>query len=658
MNDLQILCDSIDKANHHYYQLGHSLITDGEFDNLLKQLNKLDPGNHRLISVGSEPTLDKVEHDYPMGSLDNIDINKSEELLSYIKRNSSLGDVLYHVTPKIDGSSIAIYYKNGKLDKVLTRGNGLVGQDITAKAILFKNVPQKLNKDIDIVIRGEAVMLRCNFQKYIETTKTEGVKNPRNVGNGLIVRKDLMGAGLIHFFAFGCFSDDNGFTRIHDSYLFMKEIGLTTVDHIVANEGGLRTAIDFAYSDKYLFDIDGVVVKVDKTEHRDILNLDGDELRPRSDRAIKYNSKKAETTVTDVNFTVGSTGRITPTLVVSPVEIGGVVVSNVLVYNFDEINRLNLGIGDKVSVVLAGDVIPKLESVIDKKSDTRIMPPTTCPSCSCLLTKKELKKGLSVDLYCINDECNAIKFERIKNFIGSSKRGMGILGIGTNLITNLIDIGLLKSFSDLYKLTLSDIQNIKLGNGILGEKRAIVILENIDKSKKNSIAKLIGSLGIDGFAESRIELIIKHSDVELSSIKNWVDDSNLDYISTMKHHYLPSDVMKNGVKELRKIRNELLELGKFGFIQNDNVSELEQITKVTKASFLNKKFCFTGTRDLIEEVAEAGGIIKSGISKDLDYLVQKDANSVSSKSTKAQSLGIKVISINQVRYSLDNNTDL
>lgn len=658
MNDIQTICHDIDKANHHYYQLGHSLMTDGEYGTLFDKLRELDPHNHRLISVGSEPTLDKINHEYPMGSLDNIDINKPEELLSYIKRNSAIGDVSYHVTPKIDGSSIAIYYVNGKLDKVLTRGNGFVGQDITAKARFFKNVPLTLSQSIDIVVRGEAVMLREDFQKYIGITNTEGVKNSRNVGNGLIVRKDLMGAGLISFYAFGCFCDHLKFEGINDSYVFMKEIGLTTVNYIFSNEGGLKTAIDIVYSDRYPFDIDGVVVKIDKTQYRDIINLDGDELRPRSDRAIKFNSKKAETTVTGVNFTVGSTGRVTPTLMVEPVEIGGVVVSNVLVYNFDEIDRLNLGIGDKVCVVLSGDIIPKIVSVVDKRSDVRILSPTTCPSCSCLLTKKELKKGLSVDLYCINSECEAIKFERVKNFIGSSKRGMGILGIGSNLIDSLIKIGLLKAFSDLYKLKLSDIQNIKLGNGILGEKRAKVILENIEKSKSNSITKIIGSLGIDGFAESRIELIVKHADIKLSSLEDWSDENNLEYISNMKHHYLPSDVMVNGVKELRSMKNEMLELIKVGF-NKENMQDVPKAEPTnTKTQFSNKKFCFTGTREFLKEVKDAGGIIKSDVTKDLDYLVQKDVNSTSSKSTKAKSFGIKIISVDQIKHSLENDTDL
>jgi DNA ligase (NAD+) len=656
ISDFSVLCAKIDELNYKYYELGVSEVTDKQFDSLISKLRLIDPNNDRLKSVGVKPTLDKVEHDYPMGSLDNIDMNKSEELNSYVKRNSQIGEVSYHVTPKIDGSSIALYYKDGILDKVLTRGNGFVGQDITAKAHFFKNVPINLKEPITAVIRGEAVMLRSDFNQYITTTGVTGVKNPRNVGNGLIVRKDLMGAGLITFYAFDMFADDINFDSVHEIYMKIKGLGLETVNYIVSNDGGLSSAINVIYSDEYPFDIDGVVVKVNDSEFRSILNEGCDELRLRSDRAVKYNSKKEETIVTGVNFTVGSTGRVTPTLIVEPVEIGGVVVSNVLVYNFEEIERLNLGIGDKVLVVLAGDIIPKILSVVDKNSTDLIIPPKECPCCSKYLERKMLKKGLSVDFHCVNKNCPAIRFEKIKGFIGSSKRGMGILGIGDNLLHELIDSGLVKTFSDLYRLKLKDIVNIKLGNGVLGEKRALSILDNILKSKENSISKTIGSLGIDGFAESRIDLIMKQSEVELNSLRDWIDDIKLEYISKMKSHYLPADTMVYGVSEIRSMKDEIERLCDLNLCSNVAVQSMESENPKdpSKMIFLNKSFCFTGTRELLKEVENTGGVIKSGVSKGLDYLVQKDATSDSSKSNKARSLGIKVISVDDIRNCLES----
>jgi DNA ligase (NAD+) len=668
MDDLSSVCQSIDEANHYYYQLGHSIVSDREFEILLGRLRKLDPTNPRLTNVGVEPTLDKVEHDYPMGSLDNIDINKSDELRAYLKRNSAVGSMSYHVTPKVDGSSIAIYYKGGKLDKVLTRGNGFVGQDITAKAMLFKNVPQTIGETAEVVVRGEAVMLREDFRKYIESTESTGVKNPRNVGNGLIVRKDLMGAGLIHFYAFGCYRRDHAFTSVLESYEFLRVLGFVTVDCRISDEQGLKSTIDGVYSDKYPFDVDGVVVKVNETAYRDVLNHDGDDLRPRSDKAVKYNSKKAETVVTGVNITVGSTGKITPTLAVQPVEIGGVVVSNVLIYNFEEPTRLGIGVGDKIVVVLAGDVIPKAVAVVDKLSTGVISPPDCCPSCQQSITQKSLKGKLSVDYYCTNLDCPGIKFERIKNFIGSSKRGMGILGIGDNLIAELIASGLVKSFSDLYKLTVQDIASLKLGNGVLGIKRATAIVENIARSKSNPTTKVIGSLGVYGFAESRVELIVANTDLDLSTLADWADLDKIRQVSKLRHHYLPEDVVVQGTNELTGMRQELLELVACGFQPDDSAQGTKAIqelpgantaagdhTVVSNSIFVGKRFCFTGTREHIRQVEAAGGVIKSGVSKDLDYLVQKDASSESSKSTKARSLGITVISIDQVKQALENN---
>jgi DNA ligase (NAD+) len=387
MNQLEQLRQKIDEAADSYYNKGVSIVTDDVFDTVLNMLQRLDHKDPRLSGVGSEPTLDKVEHEFPMGSLDNIDANKPKELESYVKRNRGhvLTDSLYHITPKIDGSSLALTYESGKLVRVLTRGNGAVGQDITAKARFFKNVPTTLSRKINITVRGEAVMHREDFLEYIKSAELEGVRNPRNprnTGNGLIVRKDSYGAGLIHFYAFDCFVQCMEFPGVSGMYDIMTGLGFTCPDYQVVAEDGISQQIDTMVGRDYPFDIDGLVIKVNDFAQQDLINEGCDKLRLRSNQAVKFNSKKAETIVTGVTVTVGSTGKITPTLTVEPVEIGGIVNSNVLVYNYDEVERLKIGVGDKVQIVLAGDIIPRILKVVDKSPQLY-----NCKNCGFVGTK-------------------------------------------------------------------------------------------------------------------------------------------------------------------------------------------------------------------------------------------------------------------------------
>jgi len=387
MNQLEQLRQKIDEAADSYYNKGVSIVTDDVFDTMLNMLQRLDHKDPRLSGVGSEPTLDKVEHEFPMGSLDNIDANKPKELESYVKRNRGhvLTDSLYHITPKIDGSSLALTYESGKLVRVLTRGNGAVGQDITAKARFFKNVPATIDYqggDGNITVRGEAVMHRDDFLEYIKSAELEGVRNPRNTGNGLIVRKDSYGAGLIHFYAFDCLSKSLTFKSVSQMYDYLTMHEFVTPDYQVVAEDGISQQIDTMVGRDYPYDVDGLVIKVDDFAQQDLINEGCDKLRLRSNQAVKFNSKKAETIVTGVTVTVGSTGKITPTLTVEPVEIGGIVNSNVLVYNYDEVERLKIGVGDKVQIVLAGDIIPRILKVVDKSPQLY-----NCKNCGFVGTK-------------------------------------------------------------------------------------------------------------------------------------------------------------------------------------------------------------------------------------------------------------------------------
>lgn len=663
MSEIEKLRQQIDEAADSYYNKGVSIVTDDQFDTWLSMLQHLDHKDPRLSKVGFEPTLAKTEHEFPMGSLDNIDANKPEELAAYLKRNRGhvLADSLYHITPKIDGSSLAFTYKAGKLVRVVTRGNGAVGQDITAKAQFFKNVPTDLGQPIDVTVRGEAVMHRDDFLAYIKSAELEGVRNPRNIGNGIIVRKDAFGAGLIHFYAFDCLCSTPGvsFDTVTSMYKQLNDIGFTCPDYQVVAEDGIAPQIDTMVQRSYPYDIDGLVIKVDSFTQQAIINEGCDVLRLRSNQAVKFNSKKAETIVTGVTVTVGSTGKITPTLTVEPVEIGGIVNSNVLTYNYDEIERLKVGVGDKVQVVLAGDIIPKCLKVVDKNSTEILQRPTGCPVCGEPVSHKDLIKGKSVDLYCTNYSCPGIQFEKIKGFIGSSKRGMGILGIGEKLIRALIDIGFVKSIPDLYNLKAGHISVLNVGNGALGEKRAKTICDNIQESKNVPIQKLIGSLGIDGMGEHRAEIMMEVARKSKLG-KGWVLDtfddwiaaaSGYDLITSLKHPHLPSNVLISIDSQLREMKDELVKLREMGVGVHEPKAEAEEADDAPKP-FAGISFCFTGTRLYADVVEQLGGEVKSGVSKKLDFLVQRDLSERTSKAKKAEAYGITVLGVKELEAKI------
>lgn len=646
MTPLDQLRQRIDEANDNYYNKGVATVTDAEFETMLKMLQALSFNDPRLKSVGSPPTLDKVDHQYQMGSLDNIDASKPNELEVYLKRAREIAggaSHTYHMTPKIDGSSIAITYKSGALVSAVTRGNGYVGQDITAKVKYFKQVPTQLSEPIDIVVRGEAVMHRDDFIDYISTAELEGVRNPRNTGNGIVVRKDCRGAGLIHFYAFNAIEVGGNYDTVSTAYLHLKSLGFTTPPEvIVATMTDIQAQMSSFLTNNYPYDVDGMVIRMNEFKYSQLYNEGGDDLRPRSDRAIKFNSQKAETTITGVTITVGHSGKITPTLTVEPVQIGGVTVSNVLVYNFEEPVRLRLGIGDKIQVVLAGDIIPKVLSVVDKATNSiPITPPDACPACGHKVERRDLLKGESVDLFCKNTNCPGIRLVKIKNFIGSSKRGMGILGIGDQLIETLVDMAIVDNPSDFYKLTVEQLESLPMGHGKVGTKRAETICGNIQSSRENSVAQVISSLGIETLGLSRANLMIELADGKLDRLTDWLNAGHI--INALSHKDLPPSHLSMIVSQIASISDEIMRLAEIG------VGKVETKPDTSSLPFDGISFCFTGTRELESVVVDLGGKIASGVSKNIQYLVQKDKDSVSSKSQKAKTLGVNIIGIDELR---------
>jgi len=281
--------------------------------------------------------------------------------------------------------------------------------------------------------------------------------------------------------------------------------------------------------------------------------------------------------------------------------------------------------------------------------------PHRCPVCDKQVQYKDLVKGKSVDIYCVNYECPGIQFEKIKGFIGSSKRGMGILGIGENLIASLIKSGLVSSIPDLYTLTEDQVRVLSIGNGVVGAKRAKTIVANIQESKNAPIQKLVGSLGIDGMGEHRAEIMMEVartgalSDLgQLETFDDWISCAKgCNLIQLLRHPHLPQNILISIECQLSVMKADLLRLREMGVGVHEPKVEAEESDAGSKP-FQTRTFCFTGTRLYADIVEKLGGEVKSGVSKKLDFLVQRDKSERTSKAKKAEQYGITIIGIQEL----------
>lgn len=672
MNDLELkeLRNLLDKADAAYYHPGqnHTLISDYEYDLLKETLRKACPEDPRLSRVGFvKDDREKIAHPFPMGSLDNIDggiqgidqyIDKIDNVAGRLKLHEF---VLSH---KIDGSSIRASYKQGKLVEVVTRGNGIEGTNITSNGRMFKDLPLELSEQIDIDIRGEAVLYRADFDEI--TKNDEDKSNPRNVGNGIIGRDDGLNCDKIRFIAFDCYGDMVGpearCSTLSDKYRYMKSLGFIVVDHKLLY--GIEQFTKYAnmvleQRSELPYDIDGVVMVVNSLEVQEKYNSipTNNRLRPKYARAIKFPHLSNTTIVQDIILSVGHTGAIVPTAVLEKVRIGGVYVTHALLNNWDEISRLNVGIGSKVKVVLAGDIIPKVVEAIESTGAAEEPEKCLCGS----PTTRDIRGTVGALTYCSKySNCPYAMREKISHWIGDSKRGAGILGIGSSILAELIDSGLVKDPSDLYKLKVEDIADIKIGGKIaIGSSRAITIIDNIKSKSTLKLNKFLGCLGIDLLGSRRAQQLIDASGGRLQMIEQWLDKENLkEVLSDITGPIIFSSIV-DGIDSNRDLINKLLEIVKVGdMVKSDSAEIVSSGETVTSKRFEGLSFCLTGTRECTEDIEKLGGVIKSGVSKGLSFLVQADPLSTSGKSKKAEEYGVRIISLDYLKSAIEGKVNL
>jgi DNA ligase (NAD+) len=659
MKDTQKKIESLrEKIRHHeylYYVVDNPEISDGEFDKLMRQLKDLEAEHPDLVTadsptqrVGGKPRegFVKVPHSSPMLSLDNT--YSEEELRDWERRVHELSgrkDVDYVCELKLDGMSLALIYEDGKLVRGITRGDGSVGEDVTLNVRTVRSVPLSIPKEklkkagipVDFEVRGELLMPTASFKKINEEREQNGLPtfaNPRNFTAGTVRQLDsnITAERRLDYFPYILLQDGRTYFDHHSKTLSALEAAGFKVN---PNHKLVRS-MDEAWvfiqrweekRDSLPYEIDGIVIKVDRTSLQDELGFTGK--APRWAIAYKYAARAGITKLEDIRVQVGRTGKLTPVAVLAPVLIGGTTVRNATLHNMDEIERLGVKIGDWVQVERGGDVIPKVAKVIDDKEHPRghkiFRMPETCPVCGTKVVRTEGE----VDYRCVNANCPAKLRETILHF--ASRGVMNIDGMGDALVTQLTDRGLVKNVADIYKLTKNDLLSLER----MGDKSAQNILDEIENSKKLPLERVIYGLGIRMVGERTAQFLAEHfgsmEGLESAGVEELQD------VNEVGPRIAESIVEFFGIAANRKLVDRLREAG----------LTLTGQKKRRGTKLAGKTFVLTGTlahftRDEAKEMIEdAGGKVTGSVSKKTDYVVAgADAGS---KLDKAKELGVKVI---------------
>ena len=641
------LVNIINEANYNYHVLDNPTITDGEYDSYYRELEILEEKYPEYVRADS-PThrvggavldeFQKVTHKIPMMSLG--DVFNEDEIRAFDARIKKEGiNPTYVCELKIDGLSVSLHYEHGILTTAATRGNGVIGEDITNNVKTIKSIPLNLNKDIDIEVRGEIYMSKSTLKKLNEEREKEGkplFQNCRNAAAGSIRQLDSkiaasrkLDAWIYHLPN----PEDYGIKTHWEALEFMKNLGFRTNPNnlYVTDIDGILSFIEAKGKERpdLEYDIDGVVVKLNNIADQKTLGFTAH--HPKWAIAYKFPAEEVLTKLEDIIFTVGRTGQITPNAVLSPVIVAGSTIRRATLHNEDYVIEKDLRIGDTVTIHKAGDVIPEVgEVVLDRRDDSCIPFEMIkeCPMCGSTLVRREGQ----ADYFCLNSECPARNSEKLCHFV--SRKAMNIDGLGDKIIEDFFNLKYIKDISDIYKLDKYREELIELEG--YGNKSIDNLLEAINNSKNNSLEKLLFGLGIPNVGEKTAKVLA-------------MDYETLDKLASASYEELNNipdigDIIAKCIVEYfndpknKEIINELKELG----INMTYTGPKQE----KNDNFYNKTFVITGTltkytRDEVEEKIELlGGKTSSSVSKKT-YAVIVGENP-GSKYTKAQELNIPI----------------
>lgn len=647
MDRINELVEILNKANYEYYILDNPTLTDQEYDKYLRELINLEEKYPEYIREDS-PTkriggsvansFKKIVHSKPLMSLSNV--FNEEEITLFDNRIKKEGiNPEYICEFKIDGLAISLSYKNGILFSAATRGDGVTGEDVTENIKTIKVIPLKLNKDIDIEVRGEVFMNKNTLNKLNEERKKNGeslFQNCRNAAAGSLRQLDPKIAAkrnLDNFIYHLPNPEEYGIKTHYESLEFMKSLGfkINGSFKLVKNVNEVLKFIKSANEKRNSlpYDIDGVVIKVNDLNMQKELGFTSK--YPKWATAYKFPAEEAITKLRNIIFTVGRTGQITPNAVLDPVLVAGSTISRATLHNKEFIEEKDLMIGDDVVIYKAGDVIPAVLKSLKERRTGKEIPfkmIEECPMCKEKLSKKE---G-NVDYFCLNDKCPKKNIESLIHFV--SRNAMNIEGLGEKIIEDFFNFNIIKTFTDIYKLKEKKEELIELEG--FGNKKVNNLLEAIEISKNNSLERLLFGLGIEGIGEKTAKVLSK----KYKKVEN-IENATYEELVEIKDI---GEILANNI--VSYFNNEsnlhLLKQLKICGINTDYIGkEIEN-----NSNFENKKFVITGSfdnlsRDEIKEIIESsGGYTSESVSKKTDVVIVGD--NPGSKFDKAKELNIEI----------------
>ena len=644
---LNELKDQIREHDYNYYVLNQSLITDAQYDELLQTVRGIEEDYPELITndsptqrVGGEATdqFEQVTHSIPMLSLSNtFDYTGLEE---WQKRASNIidsTDLIFSAELKIDGLAISLIYENGTFVRGSTRGNGLIGEDVTHNLKTIRSIPLSLNQDLPghLEVRGEVYMPLNAFNAINQQRSDQDeplLANPRNAASGSIRQLDprITASRKLDIWIYSLTEYSNTtFTGHHQGLEWLKELGFKTnpTTSICTSLQEVQQYYEYwmNHRSELGYDIDGIVIKVDSIELQNTLGFVGRE--PRWAIAYKFPAEQTNTKLISIGLNVGRTGSINPFAILEPVNIGGVTVTNASLHNEEDINRKDIRVGDIVIIERAGDVIPHIIGPLTETRTGKEVPfrmPELCPQCESPIIKEDSTHR------CSNSSCPAVFLESIRHFV--SKNALDIEGLGEKWCASLISNNMIQRLSDIYKLNISELSTLDR----MGEVLASKLVANIEDSKSRPLDRVIFGLGILHVGSEIATLLAQ----TYGSLQN-LSEASLDDLLAIDGI---GPKIAQSIKDYFNVESNkslIYELEKLGLNMNSEVKS------ISSNVFTGLTFVITGTlhnltrKDTEELIKTNGGKVTNSVTSNTSYLITGD--SPGSKLTKAQEIGTTVL---------------
>jgi len=661
IEEVEKLREEIEYHNYRYYVLNDPVITDEEFDKLMKRLIELEKKYPELVTPDS-PTqrvggrvlegFKTERHTVPMLSLDNT--YSEEEILEFdkrIRKTLQEAEVEYVAELKIDGVSIALRYEEGRFKMALTRGDGLEGEDVSENVKTVRSVPLRLRKPLTVEVRGEIYMPVDEFRRINEERQEEGLPlfaNPRNAAAGTLRQLDTLEVAsrkLDSFIYYVVEPEKYGLKSQWEALEFLKELGFKVNPHSRLCRN-IQEVVDYWNEWKERkkeldYWVDGVVVKVNRFDFQRVLGETSK--APRWAIAFKFPAEQARTRVIDVTIQVGRTGVLTPVAELEPVQLAGTVVKRASLHNFDYIKEKDIRIGDHVFVEKAGGIIPQIvKSIPELRTgvEREIEPPESCPVCGGKVGKLSPEE---VAIRCLNPHCPAKLKRALKTFV--SRDALDVEGLGEKFIEKLVDSGLVKDIADIFYLTPFELA--QLGPGV-GQRTIAKLLQEIEEAKSRPLYKLIAGLGIPMVGQKIAKTLAEHFG-SLDAL------ANASYETLQDIEGIGPEVARSIVEYFRnpKTREILEKLKKAGVKTEEKVTKYDVLRGLT--------FAVTGTlrrftrEEILEFLEKMGAKVVDNVSRNVDYLIVGE--NPGSKLEKAKALRVKTMSEEEFLHFLKDRAE-